>query len=100
MLIVKCLCLFWIKAQYEWLMQNIVWIMNYEWCAVARSCGVLMSHYALIVSYANKTVTLNCNEKAVYPLAPALAGMRFRLAGQGLAFSLLRDGRKCVGFSV
>ena len=31
---------------------------------------------------------------------PALAGSRFRLTGQDLAFSLGREGRKCVLFSV
>ena len=38
--------------------------MNDECCAVAGSCSFLMSHYSLIVSYANKAVTLDRDEKA------------------------------------
>ena len=112
-----------------------------------RSCGVLMSHYALIVSYANKTVSLDRDESATsipfgrsrlnlnrkrslnirnrrcpvrtglpngipcpqehalagryaFSILPALAGRRFRLAGQCFAFSSMCGVRKCVGFSV
>ena len=35
-----------------------------------------------------------------FSFRPALARRRFRLAGRCIAFSLVREDRKCVGFSV
>ena len=51
-------------------------------------CGVVALRYFLLLRGCRVTLT------------PALARRRFRLAGKSLSFSLVRDGRECVGVSV
>ena len=40
------------------------------------------------------------DDECLFSLLPALARRRFRLASKCLSFSLVRDGRECVGVSV